>query len=119
MNYLIDPQGHWWRWPSATLAERLGHTDPDFDLAAYAARNLGYVWLVIAGHAVVVVAGFTTLWLALANPESLVAEDYYRQGIEINKTLAAEREKSLMPAVQGRNHAATPPGATPAPAGQR
>lgn len=47
MNYLIDPQGHWWRWPSATLAERLGHTDPDFDLAAYAARNLGYVWLVI------------------------------------------------------------------------
>lgn len=47
MNYLIDPQGHWWRWPSATLAERLGYTDPDFDLAAYAARNLGYVWLVI------------------------------------------------------------------------
>ncbi len=81
--------------------------------------KFGYVWMVIAGPAVVVVAGFATLWLALANPESLVAEDYYRQGMEINKTLAAEREKSLMPAVQGRNHAATPPGATPAPAGQR
>ena len=75
--------------------------------------------MVIAGPAIVVVAGFTTLWLALANPESLVAEDYYRQGLEINKTLAAEREKSLLPAVQGRNHAATPPGATPAPTGQR
>ena len=47
MNYLIDPQGHWWRWPSATLAERLGYPDPDFDLAGYAARNLGYVWLVV------------------------------------------------------------------------
>lgn len=81
--------------------------------------KFGYVWLVIAGPAVVVVAGFATLWLALANPETLVAEDYYRQGIEINKTLAAEREKSLMPAVQGRNHAATPAAATPAPAGQR
>lgn len=81
--------------------------------------KFGYVWMVIAGPAVVVVAGFATLWLALANPESLVAEDYYRQGIGINKTLAAEREKSLMPAVQGRNHAATPLAATPAPAGQR
>jgi hypothetical protein len=47
MNYLIDPQGHWWRWPSAALAEKLGYTDPDFDLASYVARNLGYVWLVI------------------------------------------------------------------------
>ena len=81
--------------------------------------KFGYVWMVIAGPAVVVVAGFATLWLALANPESLVAEDYYRQGIEINKTLAAEREKSLLPAVQGRNHAATPHGATPVPGGQR
>ena len=81
--------------------------------------KFGYVWMVIAGPAIVVVAGFATLWLALANPESLVAEDYYRQGIEINKTLAAEKEKSLMPAVQGRNHAATPLGAAPAPAGQR
>jgi len=47
MNYLIDPQGHWWRWPSTALAEKLGYTDPDFDLASYVARNLGYVWLVI------------------------------------------------------------------------
>ncbi|WP_341705109.1 hypothetical protein [Ferrovibrio sp.] len=45
MNYLVDTSGRWWRWPSETLAERLGYPDPDFDLAAYAARNLGYVWL--------------------------------------------------------------------------
>lgn len=70
--------------------------------------KFGYVWLVISGPAVVVVAGFATLWLALANPETLVAQDYYRKGIEINKTLAAERARALAPANQGRNHAATP-----------
>jgi hypothetical protein len=47
MNYLIDPRGHWWRWPSATLAEQLGYTDPDFDLAGYATRNLGFVSLLV------------------------------------------------------------------------
>jgi len=66
------------------------------------------VWMVIAGPAIVVVAGFVTLWLAMRAPDPLVAGDYYRQGLEINKTLAA-KEKALMPAVQGRNHAATPP----------
>ena len=71
--------------------------------------KFGYVWLVIAGPAAVVLAGIATVWIALASPEILVAEDYYRRGVEINKTLAeAERAKALIPAVQGRNHAATP-----------
>ena len=65
------------------------------------------VWMVIAGPAIVVVAGFVTLWLAMRAPDPLVAEDYYRRGLEINKTLATQ-DKALMPAVQGRNHAATP-----------
>jgi hypothetical protein len=69
------------------------------------------VWMVIAGPAAVVVAGFVTLWLAIRTPDPVVAADYYRRGMEINKTLAA-RDKSLAPAQQGRNHAATPaPGA--------
>lgn len=67
----------------------------------------GYVWLVIAGPAAVIVAGFVTLWLAVRTPDPVVDADYYRRGIDINKTLA--REKSLLPAQQGRNHAATPP----------
>ena len=33
-------------------------------------------------------------------------EDYYRKGIEINKTLA-DNPSSLAPATQARNHAAT------------
>lgn len=67
----------------------------------------GHVWLLIAGPAAVVVAGFVTAWIAVSHPDPLVAEDYYRRGVEINKTLAAQG-KALMPAVQGRNHAATP-----------
>lgn len=63
------------------------------------------LWMVLAGPAVVVVASFVTLWLAIRTPDPVVAEDYYRQGIEINKTLA---DKKLMPAMTGRNHAATP-----------
>lgn len=75
------------------------------------------VWMVIAGPAAVVVAGFATLWLALRTPDPVVAGDYYRRGMEINQTLA--RDKSLAPAQQGRNHAATPasPGGLP-PAAQ-
>ncbi len=50
MSYLIDPSGRWWRWPSQVLAEKLGYPDPDFDLAGYAVRNLGYVWLVVESN---------------------------------------------------------------------
>ncbi|CAN7767716.1 FixH family protein [Variovorax sp. LjRoot290] len=70
------------------------------------------LWMVMAGPAVVVVASFVTLWLALRTPDPVVAPDYYRQGIEINKHLI---EKKLMPALAGRNHAATPDADLPAP----
>ena len=69
----------------------------------------GHVWLIIAGPAIVVVAGFFTLWLAVSQPDPVVAEDYYQRGLDINKTLAEEgRQSSMQPAVKGRNHAATP-----------
>lgn len=67
----------------------------------------GHVWLVLAGPVVVIIAGFITLWLALRTPDALVADDYYRRGIEINRALES-RERAHMPALQGRNHAATP-----------
>jgi hypothetical protein len=71
----------------------------------------GHVWLVISGPAVVVVAALVTAWIAVHYADPVLSEDYYRQGIEINKTLADG--KSLLPALQGRNHAATPPSALP------
>lgn len=69
--------------------------------------KFGHVWLVIAGPAIVVVAGIATVVIAVRTPDPVVAQDYYRRGIEINRTLAAG-DKALLPAQQGRNHAATP-----------
>jgi hypothetical protein len=47
-------------------------------------------WLLISGPAAVLVAGAATLWLALASADGLVADDYYKQGLAINKRLARE-----------------------------
>lgn len=64
-----------------------------------------YVWLIIGGPSIVVVASFTTLYLAVTHPDPAI-EDYYRKGIEINKTLDAERD-GMAPAIQARNNAQT------------
>ena len=66
----------------------------------------GLVWLVIAGPAAVVAAGVVTTVIAVRGADPVVASDYYRRGIEINRQLA--RERALLPAQQGRNHANTP-----------
>ncbi len=71
----------------------------------------GLVWLIIAGPVLVVLAALFTAWLAVRTPDPVVEEDYYRRGLEINRLLP--KEKALLPAVQGRNHAATPAGAAP------
>ncbi|MFC5497024.1 nitrogen fixation protein FixH [Caenimonas terrae] len=60
--------------------------------------TFGYVWLVIAGPAAVVVASAVTVWLNLANPEVVLATE--------DSTVHAG--KAHLPALQGRNHAATP-----------
>lgn len=69
--------------------------------------KFGFVWLVVGGPAVVVVASFVTLWLAIRTPDPVVDENYYQKGIAINKTLE-EGGQQLAPAMRGRNHAATP-----------
>jgi uncharacterized protein len=65
----------------------------------------GHVWLIISGPLAVVVAACVTGWIALRYADPVLAEDYYRQGIEINRTLA--RDASMAPALQARNHAQT------------
>jgi uncharacterized protein len=67
----------------------------------------GFVWMILGGPAAVIVAGVATLVIALRTPDPVIEADYYRRGMEINKTLAA-RDKANLPALQGRNHAATP-----------
>ena len=57
--------------------------------------RLPMVWMVIGGPAVVVVASFATLALALAYPDPVL-------------TTSPQASKSDLPAIQGRNHAASP-----------
>ncbi len=47
-------------------------------------------WLILSGPAAVLIAGAITTWIAFASADGLVAEDYYKQGMAINKVLARE-----------------------------
>ena len=47
-------------------------------------------WLVFGLPAVVVVASFITLAIAMKGSDSLVVDDYYKQGLEINEVLIRE-----------------------------
>ena len=44
-------------------------------------------WILMAGPAIVVVAGIFTAWLAIRSDDGLVVDDYYKQGLAINQTL--------------------------------
>lgn len=57
--------------------------------------RLPIVWLVIGGPTLVVVASFVTLGLALSHPDPVLSSPTASSASEV-------------PAVQGRNHAATP-----------
>lgn len=53
-------------------------------------------WLLMAGPAVAIVAGLFTLVLAYRTEDGLVADDYYRQGLAINRVLKRdERAREL------------------------
>lgn len=68
--------------------------------------KFGHVWLVIAGPALVVVASFATLYLAITRPDPVVTDN----DLQTSQRRAVTPEKnaaSLAPAVQARNHAAT------------
>ncbi len=88
----------------------MSQTNPETDAPWW---SFGYVWLILAGPAVVVVAGLATLYIALTRTDPLVAEDYYVKGMEINKTMGVKAVVvgDQVPAMQARNHAAT--GAVP------
>ena len=47
-------------------------------------------WLLMAGPAIVVVAGIATAVLAVTSFDGMVADDYYKQGLGINRVLERE-----------------------------
>ena len=57
--------------------------------------KLPIVWMVIGGPALVVVASFVTLGLAIRHPDPVLST-------------ADAMDKAAQPALQARNHAATP-----------
>ena len=51
-------------------------------------------WLLMAGPAIVIVAGFITAWLAIVSNDGLVADDYYKQGLAVNQRLQRDHYAS-------------------------
>lgn len=71
--------------------------------------KFGYVWMVIGGPLLVMVASVITFYFALGTPDPVI-ENYYVKGININKTLEGKADKksnAMAPALKARNHAAT------------
>lgn len=64
--------------------------------------KFGHVWLILAGPAVVVVASFITLYLAIKIPDPVLTDELRSQSAK-----TAGSPESLAPAMQARNHAAT------------
>ncbi len=62
--------------------------------------RFGLVWMILGGPAVVVVAGFITLYIAVSNPDPV---------LQVTPRTAAQERQGIThaPAMQGRNHAAT------------
>ena len=70
--------------------------------------KFGFVWMVFAGPAIVVVASFITFYLAVTRPDALVNEDNFRKTSEVNgASTDAEIAASMAPALKARNHAQT------------
>ena len=67
--------------------------------------SFGMVWMVIAGPAVVVVAAFVTLYLAITIPDPVLPTEAMnpRNALENQGKL----EAAMAPAMQARNHAST------------
>ena len=73
--------------------------------------SFGMVWMVIAGPAVVVVAAFVTLYLAITIPDPVLPTEALnpRNAMENQRKL----EAAMAPAMQARNPAST--GVVPEP----
>lgn len=73
--------------------------------------SYGHVWLVISGPLLVVVASVVSAVVAFqGNDTVLPAKD--EAEISALRAMQSDRDRSLVPAVQARNHAATPEGTT-------
>jgi len=68
----------------------------------------GFVWMVIAGPLVVVIASFVTFYLAVSHPNEIVYEPTKSAQKTMDQSgIVQATGIGDAPAMQGRNHAAT------------
>jgi len=65
----------------------------------------GHLWLVISGPALVVVAGVFTVYLAVTHPDAVIGG---QEPARASRPGNPQQGRALAPALEGRNHAATP-----------
>lgn len=53
-------------------------------------------WLLMLGPALVIVAGIYTSWLAFRSNDGLVSDDYYKEGLAINRTLHRDQQAATL-----------------------
>ena len=56
----------------------------------------GYVWMIICIPGSAVVMGFFLLYLAIDSYDGLVKDDYYKYGLQINKTLERDEQAKTL-----------------------
>lgn len=89
----IKHMTHGTREKHITQAEIVNQLKTNTSLPWYRHR---WPWLLMAGPVAVVIASFITLWLAIDTDDGLVNENYYRQGLTINRTLKlSEQARAL------------------------
>ena len=62
-------------------------------------------WILMAAPAAAIVAGAVTVWLAVATSDGLVADDYYRRGLAINRELRRDQavlEREIVARIEAR-----------------
>ncbi len=55
-----------------------------------------YLWLVWGLPAAVVIAGIATVLIAFHDPDPLISDDYYRDGLAINQNVEADKRALLL-----------------------
>ena len=65
------------------------HSSSPVDFRTARSTRGPWPWLLGAGPALVVVASLATGWIALTRGDHVVADDYYKIGLSINRRLAA------------------------------
>jgi len=53
-------------------------------------------WILAAGPALAVIGGIVTAFLATTSEDGLVVDDYYRQGLAVNATMAREERARIL-----------------------